>query len=391
MDITVEDYQRVRDYTCEICRPLEVEDYVPQPVPFVSPPKWHLAHTTWFFEEFLLKPYNDSYREFHEDFSYLFNSYYNTIGKRTLRADRGNITRPGVEGVYEYRKHVDDAVKKLLGSAGLAEQPRKVLELGMHHEQQHQELLLTDLKYILGHNPIFPVYQDEFSLVEQTNDAKDSGFVSIEEDVYEIGFDADGDDGFHYDNELGRHKVYLHDTEISRCLVTAGEFLEFIEDGGYAKHEHWLDEGWAWVNKHSAVAPLYWHKVDGEWWNYTLNGFKPVSLESILCHVNYYEAWAFASWRGMRLPTEFEWEVASAGLNWGQRWEWTESAYLPYPGFAKEEGAIGEYNGKFMINCMVLRGGSTATSPDHSRATYRNFFHPQMQWQCTGIRLAKRR
>ena len=391
MDITVEDYQRVRDYTCEICRPLEVEDYVPQPVPFVSPPKWHLAHTTWFFEEFLLKPYNDSYREFHEDFSYLFNSYYNTIGKRTLRADRGNITRPGVEGVYEYRKHVDDAVKKLLGSARLAEQPRKVLELGMHHEQQHQELLLTDLKYILGHNPIFPVYQDEFSLVEQTNDAKDSGFVSIEEDVYEIGFDADGDDGFHYDNELGRHKVYLHDTEISRCLVTAGEFLEFIEDGGYAKHEHWLDEGWAWVNKHSAVAPLYWHKVDGEWWNYTLNGFKPVSLESILCHVNYYEAWAFASWRGMRLPTEFEWEVASAGLNWGQRWEWTESAYLPYPGFAKEEGAIGEYNGKFMINCMVLRGGSTATSPDHSRATYRNFFHPQMQWQCTGIRLAKRR
>ena len=391
MDITVEDYQRVRDYTCEICRPLEVEDYVPQPVPFVSPPKWHLAHTTWFFEEFLLKPYNDSYREFHEDFSYLFNSYYNTIGKRTLRADRGNITRPGVEGVYEYRKHVDDAVKKLLGSARLAEQPRKVLELGMHHEQQHQELLLTDLKYILGHNPIFPVYQDEFSLVEQTNDAKDSGFVSIEEDVYEIGFDADGDDGFHYDNELGRHKVYLHDTEISRCLVTAGEFLEFIEDGGYAKHEHWLDEGWAWVNKHSAVAPLYWHKVDGEWWNYTLNGFKPVSLDSILCHVNYYEAWAFASWRGMRLPTEFEWEVASAGLNWGQRWEWTESAYLPYPGFAKEEGAIGEYNGKFMINCMVLRGGSTATSPDHSRATYRNFFHPQMQWQCTGIRLAKRR
>ena len=317
MDITVEDYQRVRDYTCEICRPLEVEDYVPQPVPFVSPPKWHLAHTTWFFEEFLLKPYNDSYREFHEDFSYLFNSYYNTIGKRTLRADRGNITRPGVEGVYEYRKHVDDAVKKLLGSARLAEQPRKVLELGMHHEQQHQELLLTDLKYILGHNPIFPVYQDEFSLVEQTNDAKDSGFVSIEEDVYEIGFDADGDDGFHYDNELGRHKVYLHDTEISRCLVTAGEFLEFIEDGGYAKHEHWLDEGWAWVNKHSAVAPLYWHKVDGEWWNYTLNGFKPVSLDSILCHVNYYEAWAFASWRGMRLPTEFEWEVASAGLNWG--------------------------------------------------------------------------
>ena len=390
MNISTEAYQRVRDHTCEICSPLQIEDYVPQPAAFVSPPKWHLAHTTWFFEEFVLKPYGKDYREFHEDYSYLFNSYYNTVGKRTMRADRGNITRPGVEGVYEYRKHVDNAIHELIENDDLSEQALQVLELGMHHEQQHQELLLTDLKYILGHNPIFPVYRDQFSLVDQTNGPNDTGFVSIEEGVYEVGFDAQKNKDFHYDNELGRHKVYLHNTEISRSLVTVGEYLEFMDDGGYAKHEHWLDEGWAWVEKHNAVAPIYWHKVDGEWWNYTLSGFKPINLDSILCHVNYYEAWAYASWRGLRLPTEFEWEVAAADLNWGQRWEWTESAYLPYPGFAKAEGAIGEYNGKFMINTMVLRGGSTATSPNHSRVTYRNFFHPPLQWQCTGIRLAKR-
>ena len=391
MSITFKEYKSVRDYTREICAPLQTEDYVPQPVPFVSPPKWHLAHTTWFFEEFVLKPDGENYSEFHEDYSYLFNSYYNTVGKRTLRADRGNLTRPGVEGVYEYREYVDKAVQKLMASGNLTPRTMQVLELGMHHEQQHQELLLTDLKFILGHNPIFPIYQNGYSLVEQTNDTNDVGFVAIEEGVYEIGFDVNGENGFHYDNELGRHKVYLHDTEISKSLVTAGEYLEFINDGGYAKHEYWLDEGWGWVNQTGATAPLYWHNVDGEWWYFTLNGFKPVDPATILCHINYYEAWAYAAWREMRLPTEFEWEAASEQLNWGRRWEWTESAYLPYPGFAKAEGAIGEYNGKFMVNTMVLRGGSTATSPNHSRPTYRNFFHPPLQWQCTGIRLAKQR
>ena len=206
----------------------------------------------------------------------------------------------------------------------------------------------------------FRLINEGFSLIEQETNSADSGFAKIEEGVYEVGFDGNG---FHYDNELGRHKVYLNDTEISKSLVTVGEYVEFINHRGYERHEYWLDEGWAWVNSTNATAPLYWHDVDGEWWYYTLNGFKPVEPSMILCHVNYFEAWAFAQWRGMRLPTEFEWEVASDQFDWGARWEWTESAYLPYPGFAKAEGAVGEYNGKFMVNTMVLRGGSTATSP----------------------------
>jgi ergothioneine biosynthesis protein EgtB len=378
-------FRDVRQYTESLCRPLQPEDMVPQPVSFVSPAKWHLAHTTWFFEEFLLRPNLAGYKCFCEDFSYLFNSYYNTVGKRVLKADRGNITRPGVDEVYEYRKHVDAAVEQLLSHSDLDSEVLALLELGLNHEQQHQELLLTDIKYILGHNPIFPVYQDGCSLVTQQN--SHPGWIQIDEGVYEVGFAGDG---FHYDNELGRHKVYIHETQLNKSLVTVGEFLEFMNDGGYGNHNLWLDEGWAWVNKSTTNAPLYWHQVDGEWWHYTLSGFKPVDEQHILGHVNYYEAWAFAEWKGMRLPTEFEWEIASDRIGWGQRWEWTGSAYLPYPGFAKAEGAIGEYNGKFMINTMVLRGGSSATAPNHSRPTYRNFFHPKTQWQCTGIRLAKR-
>lgn len=383
----LESYQKIRNRSCQLCEPLEVEDFIPQPVPFASPPKWHLAHTTWFFEEFLLKPFLDGYQVFDDDFSYLFNSYYNTVGKRVLRADRGNITRPGVEEVFRYRNYVDLAVQDLLEQSGLSPQVAMTIELGGQHEQQHQELLLTDLKYILGHNPIFPVYDPEFSLVDQTNFASDAGQVDIEEGIYEIGYEGDG---FHYDNEAGRHKVFLHSSQVEKGLVTVGQYVEFIESGGYQNHSLWLDEGWTWVNQTKAVAPLYWHRVDGEWWSYTLAGFRPVDPNQILCHVNYYEAWAFAQWKGMRLPTEFEWEVASNEFRWGDRWEWTESAYLPYPGFAKPEGAIGEYNGKFMVNTMVLRGASSATSPNHSRQTYRNFFHPPMQWQCSGIRLASR-
>ncbi len=385
-DKSVDLYHRfasVRQYTEEQCAPLQIEDYVPQPVPFISPPKWHLAHTTWFFEEFVLKPYSEHYQVYHKDFSFLFNSYYNAVGKRIFRADRGNITRPGVSEVYAYRQYVDDAMKTLLAKAELPAEVSETVILGLHHEQQHQELLITDLKYILGHNPIFPVYREGFSLVEQKNERSD--VIRIPEGVYEIGFNGEG---FCYDNELGRHKVYLHEYQIAQSLVTNGEFIEFIKDGGYERSELWLDEGWSWISNQPTKGPLYWHQLEGQWHHYTLNGFKPVAEDGILCHVSLYEAAAFAEWKGKRLPTEFEWEVAADQFNWGQRWEWTNSAYLPYPGFAKVDGAIGEYNGKFMINQMVLRGASTATSPNHSRKTYRNFFHPQLQWQCSGVRLA---
>lgn len=380
------DYQAVRAYFEKLCEPLQIEDYVPQPVPYVSPPKWHLAHTTWFFEQFVLTVYKPDYQVFHKDFSFLFNSYYNAVGDRVFRADRGNITRPGVEEVYAYRKYVDVAMEKLLTSNMPSQELFDTITLGLHHEQQHQELFLTDFKYILGNNPIFPVYRDDFSLTEQFNESQ--GWLEIGEGVYEIGFEGEG---FHYDNEEGRHKVYLHDFAINKALVTNGEFIEFINDGGYQRSDLWLDEGWSWVNENEVKAPLYWYEVDGQWKHYTYSGFKTVDPNAILCHISFYEAWAYAEWKGMRLPTEFEWEVASPKLDWGKRWEWTNSAYLPYPGFAKPAGAIGEYNGKFMINQMVLRGASTATSPNHSRNTYRNFFHPHLQWQCTGIRLVKRK
>ncbi len=376
-------YEVVRQYTEDLCEPLQLEDYIPQPVDFVSPPKWHLAHTSWFFEEFILVKFLKEYRRYHPDFSYLFNSYYNHMGSRVIRTDRGNITRPGVKEVYRYRAYVNEAMRQLMAD-NLTDELEELIILGLNHEQQHQELLITDLKYIFGHNPIFPVYKEDFSLTEVRNEA--SGWASVDEGIYEIGFN-EGD--FHYDNELGHHKVYLEDFQISKALVTNGEYLEFIQDGGYQNFDLWLDEGWKWVNAHEAKAPLYWHEIDGAWHNYTLGGLQKVNPESILCHVSFYEASAFAAWKGMRLPTEFEWEAAAPQLAWGQRWEWTHSAYLPYPRFSKAPGALGEYNGKFMINQMVLRGGSTATSPGHSRATYRNFFPPHLQWQCMGVRLVR--
>ncbi|MCH2235511.1 MAG: ergothioneine biosynthesis protein EgtB [Crocinitomicaceae bacterium] len=372
----------VRARTEEICAPLKIEDYVPQPVVFASPPKWHLAHTTWFFEAFILEKYLDGYSVYDKDFSFLFNSYYNTVGERTFRADRGNITRPSVEEVFAYRKYVDEAMMKLLQSGD--NDFEKVLLIGLNHEQQHQELLITDLKYTLGHNPLFPVYDADTDLTNSTNEA--SGFVKIEEGVFEIGHHGDE---FCFDNELGRHKVYIHEFEISNSLVTNGEFIEFIEAGGYSSFQYWLDEGWAWVNENGIESPLYWYKINGEWHHYTLAGLKKVDPNKVLAHISFYEASAFAFWNGMRLPTEFEWEVAADKLDWGVRWEWTNSAYLPYPNFKIASGALGEYNGKFMVNQMVLRGGSTATAEGHSRKTYRNFFHPHYQWQYTGIRLAK--
>jgi ergothioneine biosynthesis protein EgtB len=378
-----EAYNSVRKYSEHICEPLETEDYVPQPVPFVSPPKWHLAHSTWFFETFILKASIENYQVFDPDFNYLFNSYYNNVGERTLRTDRGNVTRPTTKAVYAYRQHVDACMNDLLENE-LDDATLSLIELGFHHEQQHQELLVTDIKYILGHNPLFPVYKTGHNLVNGIN--TETGFLQIPEGVYDIGFAGDG---FCFDNELGRHKVYLHDFEISKSLVTNEEYIEFMNSGGYEDFNLWLDEGWSWVNANAVQSPMYWHKINGEWHYYTLAGLQKVNPQAILSHISFFEVSAFAQWKGMRLPTEAEWEIASVNLDWGQRWEWTNSAYLPYPGFSKAEGAVGEYNGKFMINQMVLRGASVATSPEHSRRTYRNFFHTHERWQYTGIRLVK--
>jgi len=379
-----EHFLDTRKHTNSICKPLTIEDHVVQVAIFASPAKWHLAHTTWFFETFILKVYAPAYKEFHKDFNFLFNSYYNNAGDRVFRADRGNMTRPGVEEIYNYRKYVDKAMLHLIAN-NEDDTLKELITLGIHHEQQHQELLLTDIKYMLGHNPLFPVYDKDTSLLENEEN-KESGFHSVKEGVYKIGFQ---ENGFSYDNELGVHKVYLHDFEISKGLVTNEEFIQFIEDGGYSNFNFWLDQGWSWVEENKINAPLYWHKIKGEWHHFTLIGLQKVTPKSIVKHISFYEAAAFAEWKGMRLPTEFEWEVAAEKLNWGKRWEWTNSAYLPYPNFSKAEGAIGEYNGKFMINQMVLRGASIATSPNHSRKTYRNFFNTDARWQFTGIRLAK--
>lgn len=376
-----EQYITTRKRTVDLCAPLQKEDYIPQLVTYASPPKWHLGHTTWFFEEMILKKYSSDYEEFDAHFNFLFNSYYNNVGTRTLRANRGNITRPGVEEVYQYRKYVDEHLIKLLAINSDIEE---LVELGINHEQQHQELLVTDFKYAFGRNPVFPVYHDDSNFVKDHN--KEEGLVTIDEGVYSIGHDGDS---FCYDNELAKHKVYLNEFSISKSLVTNGDFIEFIEAGNYENFEHWLDDGWSWVNENHISAPLYWHKIEGDWHYYTLAGLKPVDKEAILSHISYYEANAYASWKGMRLPTEFEWEIASDQFKWGKRWEWTNSAYLPYPNFKIAEGAVGEYNGKFMVNQMVLRGASVVTAVGHSRKTYRNFFQPFYQWQFSGIRLVK--
>ena len=379
----IERYSQTRTRTEAVCAPLKIEDYIPQPVAFASPPKWHLAHSTWFFEEMILKKFAARYTEFDADFGFLFNSYYNFVGERTMRADRGNITRPGVDEVYAYRVYVDKHMTDLLNESS---DPRvlELVELGLNHEQQHQELLVMDLKYMFGHNPTFPAYSKEARWEGDHN--SDSGWLKMNEGLYTIG--ADGS-SFSFDNEHGQHTVFLHEFELSKSLVTNGDFMAFIEADGYSKFHLWLDEGWSWVRENGINSPLYWHKIDGIWHNYTLAGLEPVDPDAILCHISFYEANAFAAWKGLRLPTEFEWEAAADNLNWGKRWEWTNSAYLPYPKFNIAEGAVGEYNGKFMINQMVLRGGCVATPDGHSRKTYRNFFHPHLQWHFSGIRLAK--
>ena len=381
-------YLSVRKYTEKLCEPLEIEDYIPQPVVDVSPPKWNVAHTTWFFEEMILKKFVPGYEVFDEQFGFLFNSYYNSIGERTSRDHRGDLSRPTVNSVFEYRKHVDNAMVALLRDdpASIRDpQLGELVILGLNHEQQHQELFLTDLKYTFSLNPLFPVYHEDFSRVEKRGSGTGE-FISMNAGNYQIGFAGDG---FSFDNEHARHKVFLDAFEVRDSLVTNREFVEFIDAGSYKDFRLWHSEGWDWVNQNAISSPLYWHDRDGEWFNYTLAGLKKVEMDAPVCHVSYYEASAFAEWKGMRLPTEFEWEAASTNFAWGLRWEWTNSAYLPYPGFKKPDGAVGEYNGKFMINQMVLRGASVVTPAGHSRATYRNFFHPHLRWQFTGIRLAR--
>ncbi|MBL6447280.1 ergothioneine biosynthesis protein EgtB [Fulvivirga sp. 29W222] len=402
----------VRQCTEAICSPLAPEDHVVQPVVDVSPPKWHLGHTTWFFETFILIPEMKGYRAFDKNYNFLFNSYYETVGARVVRTDRGNITRPTVKEVLDYRKYVNEHMNHFLDSQEeLSKSLSDLMELGIQHEQQHQELLCYDIKYILGNNPIFPVYLNK--TLQEFNEPARPEFQHVDGGVYEIGYNGDG---FCFDNELGIHKVYLHDYAIMDRLVTNGEYLEFILAKGYEDFRHWLSDGWEWVKNNSIKAPAYWYSLDGHWYEYSLNGgLKPLDLNAPVTHVSLYEADAYAKWKGLRLPTEFEWEVACSrhlGVNdnsnfmesenfqpmpqkgnnnqmYGDVWEWTNSAYLPYPFYKAPEGAVGEYNGKFMINQMVLRGGSCATPKDHIRATYRNFFHPHLRWMFSGIRLAK--
>lgn len=374
-----------RELTETLCKPLEIEDYVVQPAMDVSPPKWHLGHTTWFYEEFILKHYKAEYTLFHPDFAFAFNSYYESIGKRVVRTDRGNMSRPGVAKVYDYRHYVTNELKEFLENNEITQEIEHLLLMGIHHEKQHQELLMTDIKYILGNNPFQPKYNDTF--VEDVIEEKEIKWISVKEGVYEIGHSNPNE--FHYDNEVGRHKVYLQDYQIANRLVTNGEYLKFINAGGYQDFNFWHAESWDWVKTEQITHPLYWHNIDGKWHHYTLQGLQPLNLDAPLKHISYFEAFAYAQWQGCRLPTEFEWEIAQQHFNWGQRWEWTESAYLPYPKYKKAPGAIGEYNGKFMVNQQVLRGGSVVTAPQHTRHTYRNFFQTNLRWQYTGVRLAK--
>lgn len=353
-----------------------------QPAEYVSPPKWHLAHTTWFWEEFLLSKYLPKYQRFHPAFSFLFNSYYESVGHRVPRPYRGNMTRPTVDEIFEYREYVDEHMVQVMRNA--SGQVSDLITIGLNHEQQHQELLFTDIKYILGHNPLFPHYKAEFS--ENKTIPVDNTFVEITGGLFEIGFEGEG---FSFDNELGLHEVALEDFAICKSLVSNEEYLEFINDNGYQRPDLWLSDGWTWLKKHKINGPLYWHIIDGKLQRYSLAGIKELNLSEPVTHISFYEANAFAVWKGMRLPTEFEWEAASDTFYWGERWEHTNSAYLPYPRYKKPAGVVGEYNGKFMVNQMVLRGTSIVTPEGHSRKTYRNFFEPSSRWQFNGVRLCK--
>lgn len=409
-------YKSIRAQSLSICAPLQAEDYVVQPALDASPPKWHLGHTSWFFENFILADHLPGYKHFDKSLNFIFNSYYESQGPRILRTNRGNISRPALQVILDYRAYVDQHINQFLQQFEQKAVPKKLYDLlilGLQHEQQHQELLVTDIKYLLGHNPYFPTYVEKEN-TDQSFCDKAPAFIKIEEGIFEIGHK---EDNFCFDNELGAHKVFLHSFEIRDTLVTNGEYLAFMEAGAYTAYEYWLSEGWEWLKQLDVKAPEYWFEQDGEWWHYTLEGAQPVDPNTPVTHISYYEADAFARWKGLRLPTEFEWEAACRQLyptipedgNFleenhfhpiakqsekdyqllGNVWEWTGSAYLAYPNYPRLEGALGEYNGKFMVNQMVLRGGSCATPASHIRTSYRNFFHADKRWQFTGIRLAK--
>ena len=410
----LERYRAVRDFTARLCRELEPEDYVVQSIPDVSPTKWHLAHTSWFFETFIVKPWMPRYRPEVPQYAYLFNSYYNAAGDMHRRDLRGLISRPTVAETYRFRESIDQCLGELVAGADEAtlNEIEPILILGLNHEQQHQELLLTDIKHVLAQNPLYPVFCKATPSSENTP-VTPQRFIEFDETIATIG---DNGAGFSYDNEGPQHRALVPRFSLSNRLITNGEYLEFMDAGGYTRPEYWLSLGWMTVNEQRWRAPLYWIERDGEWGNFTLSGFRRVNESEPVTHISYFEADAYANWIGARLPTEFEWERAAAAMPiagnfvdderfhpapalgsdngalqqiYGDAWEWTRSAYLPYPGYRAGPGALGEYNGKFMCNQMVLRGGSCATSRNHVRLTYRNFFQPEKRWQFTGIRLAR--
>jgi len=404
-------YERIRKASEFICAPLETEDYCTQTMPDVSPVKWHLAHTSWFFETFLLLPFANNYRCYNPAFDHLFNSYYLTHGQPFSRPARGMLSRPTVAEIYRYRAAVDEAMLELIKTS--AEMQWQEIEplilLGLNHEQQHQELMLTDLKHVFAQNPLRPQYRDLSP--PPSHEVSDISWINVDKGIYHIGHSGTG---FGYDNEYPRHQLLLQPFALASRPVTNAEYLEFINDQGYENPALWLSDGWATLQANAWHAPLYWEQRDNAWWYMTLGGMRPLDLNAPVCHVSQYEAAAYAGWAGKRLPTEFEWEVSVSGLPvqgnlrntdylqpaatsdsgilqqcYGDVWEWTTSAYAPFPGYRVPEGSVGEYNGKFMSSQVVLRGGSCATLPDHIRSSYRNFFYPKDRWQFSGIRLAR--
>ncbi|WP_246117932.1 ergothioneine biosynthesis protein EgtB [Adhaeretor mobilis] len=406
-DSLVTRYADVRGWSKRLVEGLQTEDFLLQSMPDASPAKWHLAHTTWFFETFVLAKNDPAYQPVSKDFSFLFNSYYNAVGERHPRAERGLLSRPSMDEVWNYRRETDERMAAFLTSEPATEW-LSIVELGLHHEQQHQELLLTDIKHAFSRNLLKPALVTD-PLATKNMKTVEARWIPFDENVVEIGHDADG--SFCFDNELPRHRVFLEPFEIASRLVTCGEYLEFINDRGYERPEFWLSEGWDAVQANDWEMPLYWQETENAWHHFTLHGRQPIDLASPVCHVNLYEADAYARWKGCRLPTEAEWEHAAqieleketaipqwhpqAALDdedrqWmGHVWQWTGSQYTPYPGYRAAAGALGEYNGKFMCNQHVLRGSSCATPASHRRPTYRNFFHASKRWQFTGIRLAR--